>query len=194
MTWSKVGDNLRRLELHYNHQSPGINLITVGKCCPNLTEFSVCDSLVSAPNLMTVHASYRLFSHLFSLKLLRVSYSHQDDWEAIPRQVTFLLKIHSRVEGILNKSSLCADHVLSKQIWRFGLYYFISNTLHYRIAKSLKILHLESSRGMSDSIIKSILVENPLQALEVQSFYKLGRNYLVEIKGTANMSLIYFYE
>ena len=43
---------------------------------------------------------------------------------------------------------------------------------------------------MSDSIIKSILVENPLQALEVQSFYKLGRNYLVEIKGTANMSLI----
>ena len=115
--------------MHYNHQSPGIDLISVGKCCPNLTEFSVCDSLVSAPNLMIVHASYRLFSHLFSLKLLRVSYSHQDDWEAIPRQVTFLLKIHSRVEGILNKSSLCADHVLSKQIWRFGLYYFILNTL-----------------------------------------------------------------
>ena len=90
--------------MHYNHQSPGIDLITVGKCCPNLTEFSVCDSLVTAPNLMIVHASYRLFSHLFSLKLLRVSYSHQDDWEAIPRQVTFLLKIHSRVEGILNKS------------------------------------------------------------------------------------------
>ena len=103
-TYSKVGHNLRRLDLHYNHQSPGIDLITVGKCCPNLTEFSVCDSLVSAPNLMMVHASNRLFSHLFSLKLLRVSYSHQDDWEAIPRQVTFLLKMHSRAEGILNKS------------------------------------------------------------------------------------------
>ena len=129
MTWSKVGHNLRRLELHYNHQSPGINLITVGKCCPNLTEFSVCDSLVSAPNLMTVHASYRLFSHLFSLKLLRVSYSHQDDWEAIPRQVTFLLKIHSRVEGILNKSEKKTQYQSIMNSWKPGICskYFLSS-------------------------------------------------------------------
>ena len=83
----KVGHNLRRLDLHYNYNTPGINLITVGKWCPFLTEFSVSDSLITAPDMKNMPKKNRLFSHLSSLKLLRVSYSHQDDWEAILRQV-----------------------------------------------------------------------------------------------------------
>ena len=82
---SKVGHNLRRLDLHYNYHTPGIDLIAIGKCCPYLTEFSVSDSLITAPDMKNMPKKNRLFSHLSSLKLLRVSYSHQDDWEAILR-------------------------------------------------------------------------------------------------------------
>ena len=37
----------------------------------------------------------------------------------------------------------------------------------FRAAKSLRILHLESSRQMTDSAVSSLLQDNPLKDLEV---------------------------
>ena len=78
---SPVGARLRRLDLHYNYDSPGINLLEIGKCCPLLSDLSVCDSLVT----ICGDAKPENFMRLISFKLLRVTYTSQDDWEPIPR-------------------------------------------------------------------------------------------------------------
>ena len=119
-----VGLRLRRLDLHYNNRYPGINLLSIGRYCPFLSELALCDSLISSDDPEEhQHLDYfpkKLFRHLSSLKMLRVSYSQPDDWEWV-----------------------------------------------VRIAKNLRVLHMESSRSMSDSTFQSILSDNPLCHLEV---------------------------
>lgn len=78
---TSVGFRLRRLDLHYNYRSPGVDLIQIGLFCPFLNDLSVADSLVTTSS----RKNGGLFKHLNVLKLLRVSYSHLDDWEKIPR-------------------------------------------------------------------------------------------------------------
>ena len=77
---SGVGLRLRRLDLHYNYRHPGINLLDIGRFCPLLVELAVCDSLVTSDENWNFP---KIFRHLEALKLLRVTYSHADDWEAV---------------------------------------------------------------------------------------------------------------
>lgn len=118
---SQVGLRLRRLDLHYNYHQPGVNLAEIGNACPFLAELSVCDALVTyTTNRGGVRNTRPTFTRLVALKLLRVTYINNDDWEAIPR-----------------------------------------------LAKNIRILHLESSRAMSDAAFQSLLIDNPLHFLEV---------------------------
>ncbi len=127
----QVGKRLRRLDLHYNSFPPGINLADVGHACPLLVDLAVCDSIVywddserrckKRPKMAVDRFGQPLFVNLRSLKLLRVTYSEADVWEAIPK-----------------------------------------------IASKLRILHLESSRGMTDSTLYSVLQTHPLEHLEVK--------------------------
>ncbi len=83
---TNVGPRLRRLDLHYNYAAPGINLIEIGDCCPLLCELSVSDSMVTTTSASaSAESSKLIFKRLTSIKLLRVSYSHPDDWEKILR-------------------------------------------------------------------------------------------------------------
>ena len=61
-----------------------------------------------------------------------------------------------------------------------------------RIAMILYIIHLELSRGMTDSIIKAILNENPLQSLEVRSFIISSKRMII-IQNSMGL-LIFIYE
>ena len=117
-----VGPRLRRLDLHYNNRYPGISLLSIGRYCPFLSELALCDSLISSDDPDEHSAFKKLFHHLSSLKMYRVSYSQPDDWEWV-----------------------------------------------VRIAKNLRVLHMESSRSMSDSTFQSILSDNPLCHLEVRT-------------------------
>ena len=45
-----IGFRLRRLDLHFNHNFPGINLTEIVVLCPILSELAVCDSLVTTSN------------------------------------------------------------------------------------------------------------------------------------------------
>lgn len=132
-----IGAKLLRLDLHYNYFVPGINLSEIGNLCLNLQELSVSDSLI---RLQTVKLHARAFGQLVCLKLLRVSYSQQDDWEKILRL--------SMIAFCLYKSLLYNN---------------------CRLASNLKIIHMESSKGMTDSAVQSILMDNPLRHLEVRT-------------------------
>ena len=80
---TKVGYRLSRLDLHYNNNYPGVNLADIAVYCPYLSELAVCDSLITT-DYKTMAKSSR-FKFLISLKLLRVAYSNQQDWECLPR-------------------------------------------------------------------------------------------------------------
>ena len=45
-----IGFRLRRLDLHFNYNFPGINLTEIVVLCPILSELAVCDSLVTTSN------------------------------------------------------------------------------------------------------------------------------------------------
>ena len=52
----------------------------------------------------------------------------------------------------------------------------------FRAAKSLRILHLESSRQMTDSAVSSLLQDNPLKDLEVSLLIAFLSVLLPELK------------
>ena len=54
----------------------------------------------------------------------------------------------------------------------FGWLFF--HFFRYRMAKNLRIIFMESSRGMSDSALQSILIDNPLKQLEVKVLENFG--------------------
>ena len=43
----------------------------------------------------------------------------------------------------------------------------VSYIFDFRLAKKLRVLHMESSRSMSDTALQSILADNPLSHIEV---------------------------
>ena len=45
-----IGFRLRRLDLHFNNNFPGINLTEILVLCPILSELAVCDSMVTTSN------------------------------------------------------------------------------------------------------------------------------------------------
>ena len=81
---TQVGLRLRRLDLHFNYEAPGVNLAEIAILCPYLTELAVCDSLVKCDENLLVHFRHEM-KYLVSLKLLRVTYTGERNWEVLPR-------------------------------------------------------------------------------------------------------------
>jgi len=52
---TQVGIRLRRLDLHFNYEAPGVNLAEIAILCPYLTDLAVCDSLVKCDEHLLVH-------------------------------------------------------------------------------------------------------------------------------------------
>ena len=137
---------LRRLDLHYLAASPGVSISDLDVSCPSLEELTICDSLVG---WSTTFISERKFESGGEL-----AFCTRHQTRPCNRQSHFKR---------LKSCSLYRVHYQSQVEWERVV----------RLAPNLQFLHLESSRGMTDTAIQSLLLDGYLQHLEVS--FKVGK-------------------
>lgn len=142
---TQIGFRLRRLDLHYTNVNPGINLIDIGIACPFLTDLAVCDSLVtwSSDGVVTNNNNNN--------KVKRKHKRKQQQFSSEPNDRCGKT-IFTRLESL--------------KLLRVT-YRNVDDWEHMpRLANNIRILHMESSRGMTDAAMQSILIDNQFSQLE----------------------------